>query len=197
MKCPNCGYTDSKVVDSRPTGDSSIRRRRECLKCKYRFTTYEFIEVGPNFVIKKNGTKEIFDRNKILTGLIKACYKRPVTNEQLENIVNDIESAIGNSMKHEIKSSDIGEVVMEMLKEISKDELIEENRNNNNDNNIRNCSDILNNFRNTVNTFETKFDYEKPIMNNTNNNIKVNKESNKNEITNLFDDIPNFFEFIS
>ncbi|MCR5264732.1 MAG: transcriptional regulator NrdR [Clostridiales bacterium] len=118
MKCPNCGYTDNKVVDSRPTGDSSIRRRRECLSCKFRFTTYEFIEVGPNFVVKKNGTREIFDRNKILTGLIKACYKRPVTNDQLENIVNEIEATIGNSMKHEIKSSDIGEMVMEKLKEL-------------------------------------------------------------------------------
>lgn len=115
----------------------------------------------------------------------------------IDNNMHKIEKEMNrqDNLNHELDN--VFNETMVMLKEISKEEVIEENRNNNNDNNIRNCSDILNNFRNTVNTFETKFDYEKPIMNNTNNNMKVNKESNKNEITNLFDDIPNFFEFIS
>lgn len=115
----------------------------------------------------------------------------------IDNNMHKIEKEMNrqDNLNHELDN--VFNETMEMLKEISKEEVIEENRNNNNDNNIRNCSDILNNFRNTVNTFETKFDYEKPIMNNTNNNMKVNKESNKNEITKLFDDIPNFFEFIS
>jgi len=115
----------------------------------------------------------------------------------IDNNMHKIEKEMNrqDNLNHELDN--VFNETMEMLKEISKEEVIEENRNNNNDNNIRNCSDILNNFRNTVNTFETKFDYEKPIMNNTNNNMKVNKESNKNETTNLFDDIPNFFEFIS
>ena len=115
----------------------------------------------------------------------------------IDNNMHKIEKEMNrqDNLNHELDN--VFNETMEMLKEISKEEVIEENRNINNDNNIRNCSDILNNFRNTVNTFETKFDYEKPIMNNTNNNMKVNKESNKNEITNLFDDIPNFFEFIS
>ena len=115
----------------------------------------------------------------------------------IDNNMHKIEKEMNrqDNLNHELDN--VFNETMEMLKEISKEEVIEENRNNNNDNNIRNCSDILNNFRNTVNTFETKFDYEKPIMNNTNNNMKVNKESNKNEITNLFDDIPNFFDFIS
>jgi hypothetical protein len=115
----------------------------------------------------------------------------------IDNNMHKIEKEMNrqDNLNHELDN--VFNETMEMLKEISKEEVIQENRNNNNDNDIRNCSDILNNFRNTVNTFETKFDYEKPIMNNTNNNMKVNKESNKNEITNLFDDIPNFFEFIS
>ena len=115
----------------------------------------------------------------------------------IDNNMHKIEKEMNrqDNLNHELDN--VFNETMEMLKEISKEEVIEENRNYKNDNNIRNCSDILNNFRNTVNTFETKFDYEKPIMNNTNNNMKVNKESNKNEITKLFDDIPNFFEFIS
>ena len=115
----------------------------------------------------------------------------------IDNNMHKIEKEMNRQDNLNRELDNVFNETMEMLKEISKEEVIEENRNNNNDNNIRNCSDILNNFRNTVNTFETKFDYEKPIMNNTNNNMKVNKESNKNEITNLFDDIPNFFEFIS
>ena len=116
MKCPNCGYIDSKVVDSRPTEDSSIRRRRECLECHKRFTTYEIIDEVPIFVIKKRGAKEIFDPNKIVTGLRRACYKRPVTDEQILQLVADIESDISNSLKSEVTSSELGEMVMERLR---------------------------------------------------------------------------------
>ena len=91
MKCPNCGFSESKVIDSRPTENGSIRRRRECLSCKKRFTTYEIIDAVPVFVIKKNGTKEMFDRNKIMAGLVKSCYKRPVSNEQLNALISEIE----------------------------------------------------------------------------------------------------------
>ena len=135
----------------------------------------EFISgIGSNG--KNEDYKHYMDIDNNMHKIEKEMNRQDNLNHELDNVFNE---------------------TMEMLKEISKEEVIEENRNNNNDNNIRNCSDILNNFRNTVNTFETKFDYEKPIMNNTNNIMKVNKESNKNEITNLFDDIPNFFEFIS
>ena len=100
MKCPSCGYFDSKVIDSRPSADgNSIRRRRECLECQKRFTTFETIESVQQFVIKKNGEKELFDRNKILSGVMKACQKRPVDPEQ---IVSEIEQEIQNSMKTEI-----------------------------------------------------------------------------------------------
>ena len=118
MKCPSCGYFDSKkskVIDSRPSADgNSIRRRRECLKCHKRFTTFETIESVQQFVIKKNGEKELFDRNKILSGVMKACQKRPVDPEQ---IVSEIEQEIQNSMKTEISTQEIGEIVMLKLKE--------------------------------------------------------------------------------
>ncbi len=120
MKCPSCGYIDSKVVDSRPTEDSSIRRRRECLECHKRFTTYEIIDEVPIFVVKKRGGKEIFDPNKIITGLHRACYKRPVTDEQLEELVADIEADISNSLKSEITSSELGEMVMERLRALDE-----------------------------------------------------------------------------
>ena len=120
MKCPNCGYIDSKVVDSRPTEDSSIRRRRECLECHKRFTTYEIIDEVPIFVIKKRGAKEIFDPNKIVTGLRRACYKRPVTDEQILQLVADIESDISNSLKSEVTSSELGEMVMERLRALDE-----------------------------------------------------------------------------
>ncbi len=120
MKCPSCGYEDSKVVDSRPSENSSIRRRRECLACKHRFTTYEFIEKAPLFVIKKNGTKEVFDRQKLLAGLIKSCYKRPVTADQLDALTKDIESELVNSLRTEVPSSEIGSMVMERLKELDE-----------------------------------------------------------------------------
>ena len=115
MKCPSCGYFDSKVIDSRPSADgNSIRRRRECLECQKRFTTFETIESVQQFVIKKNGEKELFDRNKILSGVMKACQKRPVDPEQ---IVSEIEQEIQNSMKTEISTQEIGEIVMLKLKE--------------------------------------------------------------------------------
>lgn len=120
MRCPNCGFSESKVIDSRPTDNGSIRRRRECLSCKKRFTTYEIIDIVPVFVIKKNGSKEMFDRNKVLTGLIKSCYKRPVTSEQLNMLVSEIESELQNSLKSEISSTDLGVMVMERLRQLDE-----------------------------------------------------------------------------
>lgn len=121
MKCPHCGYPDdSKVIDSRPTEGGSIRRRRECCQCKWRFTTYEVIDSVPVLVIKKNGTKEIFDRNKIMTGLLKSCYKRPVTNEQLSRLVGEIESELQNNLCAEISSTEIGNMVMERLRKLDE-----------------------------------------------------------------------------
>lgn len=120
MKCPMCGSEDSKVTDSRPSENSSIRRRRECSECKHRFTTYEFIEKTPLFVIKKDGSKEVFDRQKILLGLVKSCYKRPVTPDQLDQIAKDIESELVNSLTTEISTGDIGTMVMERLKEVDE-----------------------------------------------------------------------------
>jgi len=124
VKCPNCGYSESKVVDSRPTENyASIRRRRECLNCQARFTTYETYELSettPLVVIKKDNSLEIFDKNKILNGLIKACYKRPVTKEQISAIADDVEKELENSLKNEFKSTDIGIMVMERLKQIDE-----------------------------------------------------------------------------
>lgn len=119
MKCPVCGYTDSKVIDSRPVEEgNSIRRRRECLACQKRFTTFEILETIQLIVLKKNGSKELFDRNKLLSGLLKACQKRPVNAEE---IVNDIENELQNSLSSEVSTVEIGEMVMKRLKE--KDEV--------------------------------------------------------------------------
>ena len=118
MKCPKCNYTDSKVIDSRPTEEGSIRRRRECLSCQHRFTTYEIFETTPIVVIKKDGSRQSFDRNKIVNGLIKSCEKRPVSLKQIEDISNSVEVAISNSMKKEISSREIGEMIMERLKDV-------------------------------------------------------------------------------
>ena len=119
MKCPYCSHKEDKVIDSRPNEDySSIRRRRECLKCGLRFTTYEKIEMVPLMVIKKNKTREEFDPNKILSGLLRACEKRPVSVSDLEKLVYDIENQILTSLKKEIDTSTIGEVVMDKLKDI-------------------------------------------------------------------------------
>ena len=121
MRCPFCGYEDSKVVDTRPTNEGkTIKRRRECLKCQKRFTTYEKIEKQPILVIKKDNRREEFDRNKILNGIIKACQKRPVSIEQMNKIVDEIENEIYNSMREEISSREIGEMVMEKLKKIDE-----------------------------------------------------------------------------
>lgn len=121
MKCIYCGYNESKVVDSRATDDStSIRRRRECLKCGKRFTTYEQIDTIPLLVIKNDGSRQPFDANKIRNGIIKACEKRPVSLMQINGIVEEIEKKLQNTMVQEIKSSDIGEMVMEKLKNIDE-----------------------------------------------------------------------------
>ncbi|MGM9933844.1 transcriptional regulator NrdR [uncultured Clostridium sp.] len=121
MKCPFCGFEESKVVDSRSTDDNStIRRRRECLKCNKRYTTYEKIEDFPILVIKKDSTRENFNKEKIINGLIIACQKRPVSRKQIEDMAYDIEKTISNSMLTEIPSKDIGEMVMARLKEVDE-----------------------------------------------------------------------------
>ena len=121
MRCPFCGYPESKVVDSRPTDESSsIRRRRECLSCGKRFTTYETVESLPLVVVKKDGGRETFDRNKILNGLVKACEKRPVPIAVLEKAASDIEQQLLNSLSREVKTDYIGELVMEKLKDIDE-----------------------------------------------------------------------------
>lgn len=119
VKCPFCGYSDSRVVDSRPADDgNSIRRRRECLECGKRFTTYEKIEDIPLMVVKKNGQREVFESNKILVGLMKACEKRPIAMERLELIARDIEKELQNTMEREVKAEQIGELVMDKLRQI-------------------------------------------------------------------------------
>ena len=119
MKCPICGYTESKVIDSRPSEEgSSIRRRRECLSCQNRFTTYEKIETLPLLVVKKDKTRELFDKNKLLSGIIKVCHKRPVTMEQMEEVASDIEAELQNSLSREISSQSIGVLVMDKLKSL-------------------------------------------------------------------------------
>ena len=119
MKCPFCGCVESKVIDSRPTDDGEkIRRRRECIGCQKRFTTFEAIETIPLYVIKKDSTRESFSRDKILGGLMRACEKRPISVEKIEKIVDDIESTIANSLEKEITTVYIGELVMDRLKEI-------------------------------------------------------------------------------
>ena len=121
MKCPYCGYLESKVVDSRPADEgTSIRRRRECLACHKRFTTYETMESLPLMVIKKDGSRQSFDRGKVLSGLIRACEKRPVSYQTLEGLVSEIEQALQNQMDREISSARIGELVMERLKQLDE-----------------------------------------------------------------------------
>lgn len=121
VKCPYCGYLESKVVDSRSTEDDlSIRRRRECLSCCKRYTTYEKIEDIPILVIKKNLNREYFDRSKIVNGLIKACQKRPVSRGQIESIVDEVEKKLNNEMPTEVTSEYIGEIIMEQLKKVDE-----------------------------------------------------------------------------
>lgn len=121
MKCPFCGYEESKVIDSRPTDEGQrIRRRRECLECGKRFTTYEIIESLPIIVIKKDKSRETFNRNKLMTGLLRACEKRPVSIDMLDNMIDEIEIIIQNSLDREVSSERIGELVMEKLKKIDE-----------------------------------------------------------------------------
>ena len=121
MKCPFCGYLDSKVVDSRPTEDvTSIRRRRECLSCHKRFTTFEVMETLPVVVIKKDGSRQSFDRSKLLNGMIRACEKRPVPFETLEKIVDEIEQSLQNEMNREVPSDQIGNMVRDRLKDVDE-----------------------------------------------------------------------------
>lgn len=121
MKCPYCENIDTKVIDSRPTEEGhAIRRRRECDNCKKRFTTYEKVEEIPMMVIKKGGNREVFDRNKVLNGIIKACEKRPVSMKDIDNIVDEIEKGLSNMMEKEIESGVIGEIIMDHLKRLDE-----------------------------------------------------------------------------
>ena len=119
MKCPECGYEDSKVIDSRPA-ENKIRRRRECLSCKCRFTTYEMVETIPLMVVKKDNTIEPFDRDKLINRLARATVKRPVQIEDLEKMVEDIIQELKNQFRREVSSDEIGELVLRRLKDIDK-----------------------------------------------------------------------------
>ena len=117
MKCPFCGYEESKVIDSRPTDEGEkIRRRRECISCAKRFTTYEIIESVPIVVVKKDKSRQAFDRVKLFNGMLRACEKRPVSIDQIEKVVTDIETELQNSLDREVTSVHIGELVMDKLK---------------------------------------------------------------------------------
>lgn len=121
MRCPYCGFDESKVIDTRPADEGErIRRRRECLKCEKRFTTYEIIETTPLMVIKKDGSHEVFSRDKLLRAMLKSCEKRPATLSVLESAVSEIEVALQNRLERELPSSLIGELCMEKLKEIDQ-----------------------------------------------------------------------------
>lgn len=121
MKCPYCGFIEDKVIDSRPTDEcASIRRRRECSKCQKRFTTYEKVENIPLMIIKKDKTREVFNREKLLNGILHACEKRPISLANIEKIVDEIESQICNSLQREVTSNTIGEMVMDKLKTLDE-----------------------------------------------------------------------------
>ena len=121
MKCPFCGYTESKVIDSRPAEEgATIRRRRECLDCSKRFTTYEIIERMPLVVVKRDGSRQTFDKVKLINGMVRACEKRPVSLGQLEKIADDIEQELQSNLEREIKTVDVGEMVMARLKAIDE-----------------------------------------------------------------------------
>ena len=121
MKCPFCGHLESKVVDSRPAEEgASIRRRRECLACHKRFTTYETVESLPLMVIKKDGNRQTFDKTKLLNGMIRACEKRPVSYDTLEKIADEIEQELQNSLERETNTERIGELVMERMKKVDE-----------------------------------------------------------------------------
>ncbi|MGI6578396.1 MAG: transcriptional regulator NrdR [Eubacteriales bacterium] len=121
MKCPYCAHLESKVVDSRPTDEGeSIRRRRECLSCQKRFTTYELLEILPIMVIKKDGSRQAFDKQKILNGLLRASEKRPISLSELTKVVNSIELKLQNELRREVKSTEIGQLVMDELKNLDE-----------------------------------------------------------------------------
>lgn len=121
MKCPYCLYPESKVIDSRPADDGvRIRRRRECMHCAKRFTTYESIESQPVIIIKRDKSRQVFDRNKLLSGMLRACEKRPVSLETLEHAIDEIESQLQNSLEREVTSASIGEMALEKMKDIDE-----------------------------------------------------------------------------
>ncbi len=121
MKCPQCAFEEDKVVDSRTTKEGeAIRRRRECLKCGHRFTTYEYIERVPMMVVKKDGRREEYSREKLLGGLSKACEKRPVSREQIERVIDDIETGLFSKFRNEVKSTEIGNLVVERLQSLDE-----------------------------------------------------------------------------
>ena len=121
MKCPYCAFLESKVVDSRPADEgASIRRRRECLSCHKRFTTYETMESLPLMVVKKDGSRQSFDRSKVMGGVIRACEKRPVSYQDMEGLVAEIEQVLQNQMEREISSAQMGELVMDRLKKLDE-----------------------------------------------------------------------------
>ncbi len=121
MRCPYCGYLESKVIDSRPAEEgATIRRRRECLACQKRFTTYEIMERLPLIVVKRDGSRQTFDKIKIMNGMLRACEKRPVSVEALEKIADDIEQELQNSLEREVSTTEIGEMVMDRLKDIDE-----------------------------------------------------------------------------
>jgi len=120
MKCPYCDYIESKVIDTRPVDDGiSIRRRRECLKCEKRFTTYEQVETVPLVVIKKDGKRQVYNRQKLMNGILRACEKTPVSFTEIEKVVMEIETILNNKLDREVSSTEIGELVMEKLKKLN------------------------------------------------------------------------------
>lgn len=121
MRCPFCGHDEDRVIDSRPSEEgTAIRRRRECISCGNRFTTYEKVETLPLLVVKKDGTRQTFDRAKLFSGIMKACEKRPVSTSQIDKLVDSIEASAQNSLKRELSSGEIGEMVMNGLKHIDE-----------------------------------------------------------------------------
>lgn len=121
MKCPYCSYLESKVIDSRPAEEgTTIRRRRECLSCQKRFTTYEIVERVPLIVVKRDGSRQSFDKSKLINGMVRACEKRPVTMAQIEHIADEIEQELQGSLEREIATQEIGEMVMTRLKDVDE-----------------------------------------------------------------------------
>lgn len=120
MKCPYCGKENTRVIDSRPTDDSSIRRRRQCDECGKRFTTYEKVEILPLIVVKKDNNREPYDREKIVAGIVRSCHKRPISMKQINDMVDDIEGQIFNMEEKEIPTTTIGSIVMDKLKDLDE-----------------------------------------------------------------------------